>query len=123
VAKTTNKNSLTLDELFGEAENKYTSLFIEVAGIEVELRPALRVDRSTRLELGKITDKMGEEVPEDEREDGIDVYRRLFTLVAATPEQGKTLVDAIGERLDVFTSLQEKWAAVTQPGEASSSES
>jgi hypothetical protein len=116
-------NSLSLDDLFGLAEEDYGSLFLEIGGVEVELLPALRLPKSQRKKLQKITDGTGEEVPEDERLDGLDVYERLFRILAATPEQGEALVNAVGERLDVYKTLQDMWMKKTQPGEVSSSES
>jgi hypothetical protein len=121
VAKPTKTNSLTLDELFGQAEEDYGSLFLEIGQVEVELRPALRLPKEDRKALIHITDGTGDEVPEEDRADGLDVYRRLFRILAATPEQGEALLNAVGERLDVYKTLQDTWMKKTQPGEAQSS--
>jgi hypothetical protein len=116
-------NSMSLDELFAISEKNYSSLFIQVGDVEVELLPALRLEKAKRKELGHISDGTEDTVDEDERLDGVDVYQRLFRLIAAKPEQAEALISLVGERLDVYKTIQDEWAAKTTPGEASPSAS
>lgn len=117
--------SLAFNDLLAAAEEQYGSLILELPDgeAEVELVPALRLSKEKRKALGKITDDTGEDVPEEDRADTVDVFHRWCRLVAFSDEQADRLIARVGDRLDIWKVLQTDWSDRTSPGEVSPSES
>ena len=113
---------VTLADIFAAAEKKYGDY--EITDFDVKLRPLLRLSADERDELQALTT-----APEDEGDEPAeprkieDQLRQIILLVADNKVGAEKLLEAVGERLDVLTTIQQNWMEKTQTGEAQPSSS
>ena len=121
-AKPAKTNSVTLDDLLAAAENMYGSYDVEGKDFNVKLRPLLRLSKAERAELTAATDsEMKDE--DGNSPDYLDTLRTWVRIVADNEVGAERLIEQIGDRLDAFKLLQDRWSEKSQPGEAQPSES
>lgn len=115
-------NNTTLDDLLEAAESMYGSY--DITDFDVKLRPLLRITKAERDELTTLTetkkDADGNDLP---AADYLDVLRAWLMIVADNKVGAEKLIVAIGDRLDAFKILQDRWSEKSQSGEAQPSES
>src|SRR5664279_1960245 len=104
---------VTLADIFAAAEKKYGDY--EITDFDVRLRPLLRLSADERDELQTLTT-----APEDDSEEEPrkieDQLREIIMLVADNKVGAEKLLEAVGERLDVLTTIQQNWMEKTQTG-------
>lgn len=112
-------NTTTLDDLLSAAEDMYGSY--DVTDFNVKLRPLLRLTKAEREELQRVTNT--EEDEDGNTPDFLDILQAWVRIVADNKVGAEKLIEAIGDRLDVFKVLQDRWSEKSQSGEAQPSES
>ena len=114
-------STVTLDSIREAAEAKYGSTNIEVEGTTVRLLNPLRLKKNARDQLVAIQrdlDSDGADVADVDQE---AMLAEAIRVVAATPGQAQTLLDAIDGDLGVLAEVFETYSRGTQVGEASAS--
>lgn len=107
-------NTFTLDDIRAAAEKKYGSVDISIAeGQTVRLVNALRMSKERR---DQVTAMQTELESDDVDHEGI--LREILVLVAEDEEQGRALVEALGDDLGMLMSVFEYYNGETQVGEA-----
>ena len=112
---------VTLADIFAAAEQKYGDY--EITDYDVKLRPLLRLSAAERDELQALTTAPEEDAEDVEPRKIEDQLREIILLVADNKVGAEKLLEAVGERLDVLTTIQQNWMEKTQAGEAQPSSS
>lgn len=107
---------VTLDEIRRAAEAKYADFDVTLPdGTAVTLLSPLRMSAEDRGLLGDIEQLAAA--------GDTDAITEALKTAAKTPEQGRRLLDVIGEDLPTAAVLFEQWAQAVSMGEASASAS
>lgn len=111
-------STITLDSIREAADKQYGSTDIDLGNdVVVRLLNPLRLSKEKRDSLVALTGTLGEE--------GVDegaVLRDVIMAVAATEEQGATLLAEIADDLAVMVGIFESYMEGTELGEASASQ-
>lgn len=110
--------TITLDSIRSAADKKFAPTTIDIGDRVVELVNPIRLPRKVRERLGQVGEEM-----RAEGADPVAVLQNALKLVAATPEDGKALVAALGDDLAVVLAAFEAYTSEQEVGEASPSES
>lgn len=109
-------NRVSLDEIRTAAEKKYGDLTVALPdGTTVTLRSPLRLSKQERELLGDVEQLAGTGDPE--------VVTEALRIAAATPDDARRLLAALGDDLPAAAVLFEQWATAVSVGEASPSAS
>jgi len=110
-------NTITLDSIREAAEAKYGSTDIEIGDKTVRLLNPLRLPKERRTALIAAQKQLdaGADAAEVDQE---ALLAESVRLVAATPAQAKTLLDAVGGDLAVLAEIFTAYSKGTQVGEA-----
>ena len=111
---------VTLADIFAAAEKKYGDY--EITDFDVKLRPLLRLSAAERDELQALTTAPEEDSEEKPRQIE-EQLRGIILLVADNKVGAQKMIEAIGERPDVLSTIQQEWMEKTQMGEAQPSSS
>lgn len=109
----------TLDDIREAADKKYGGLTIELGeGHGVTLRNVLRLSREERGKIEQLQDREDESVDET-----IEGLREAVLTLADSSDNGRALLDLIGDDAALLIHIFKTWQGQTQAGEAQPSES
>ena len=109
----------TLDDIREAAEKKYGALTITLGeGQSVTLRNVLRLPREERVKIEELQGRDDESV-----EETIEGLREAVLTLADSSDNGRALIDLIGDDNALLIHIFQTWQDQTQAGEAQPSES
>ena len=109
----------TLDDIREAADKKYGGLTIELGeGHNVTLRNMLRLSREERGKIEQLRERDDESI-----EETIEGLREAVLMLADSSDNGRALLDMIGDDAALLIHIFKTWQDQTQAGEAQPSES